>query len=151
MSRRLVDLAVAGTALAVLAPLLAAVALVVWLSDGPPVVFRAVRVGRGGHPFTMLKFRTMRRARQGSRASVITGACDPRVFRAGSWLRRCKMDELPQLVNILHGQMSIVGPRPEDPAIVASSYRAEHLATLAGPPGLTRPRSLYTYTPADAL
>jgi len=150
MSRRLVDLAVAGTALVVLAPLLAAIALAVWLSDGRPVVFRAVRVGRGGRHFTMLKFRTMRTG-SGSRASVITGAGDSRVFRLGSWLRRCKADELPQVVNILRGDMSIVGPRPEDPAIVASSYRVEHLPTLSVRPGLTSPGSLYNYTHGEAL
>src|SRR6266853_1472529 len=129
MSRRLVDVAVAGLGLLLMIPVLAAVALAIRLSDGGPVIFRACRAGRDGRPFTMLKFRTMR-VSGGPRGSLITASDDRRVFRVGGWLRRCKLDELPQLVNILRGEMSIVGPRPEDPAIVTRSYRPDHLRTL---------------------
>src|SRR5947209_903424 len=109
MSRRLVDVAVALVGLVLLWPLLAAAALAILLADGRPVIFRAARVGLDGRRFTMLKLRTMRsRPRSAAGDSLITGVADPRVFRVGSWLRRTKVDELPQLVNILLGEMSIV-------------------------------------------
>jgi lipopolysaccharide/colanic/teichoic acid biosynthesis glycosyltransferase len=150
MSRRLVDVAVAGLALVLLSPLLAAIAVAVRLTSGRPVIYRARRAGRDGQPFTMLKFRTMR-VSAGPGGSAITAYGDSRVLSLGARLRRWKLDELPQLVNILRGEMSVVGPRPEDPSIVARRYGPEHLRTLDVLPGLTSPGSLYGYTHGEAM
>src|SRR5438034_1316321 len=134
MVRRLVDVVCAAIALVATAPLLALAAVGIRLASPGAVTYRAERVGRGGRPFIMYKLRTMH-ARRRSDASVITGAEDPRVFPLGVWLRRLKIDELPQLVNVLRGEMAIVGPRPEDPAIVSRYYTALGMQTLAVPPG----------------
>lgn len=93
-------------------PMFAVLALVIIWDDGPPVLFNQTRIGRNGEPFRIWKFRTMRPA---GRGSFITAAGDSRVTRAGAVLRKCKLDELPQLFNVLKGDMSIVGPRPEVP------------------------------------
>ena len=112
---RLFDVSCAAVGLLLLAPVLAALAMVVLCDDGLPVFFGQTRVGRKGNPFRIWKFRTMR---AGSSGTVITAAGDPRVTRAGAILRRCKLDELPQLFNVLKGDMSLVGPRPEVPEYV---------------------------------
>jgi lipopolysaccharide/colanic/teichoic acid biosynthesis glycosyltransferase len=112
---RLFDVACAAAGLLLLMPLLAALAVVILWNDGPPILFSQTRVGRGGKPFRIWKFRTMR---AGSQGSAITAAGDGRVTRAGAVLRRCKLDELPQLFNVLKGEMSLVGPRPEAPEYV---------------------------------
>ncbi len=116
--KRLVDVAVSASALVVLAPVLALVALAVKLGDGGPVLFRQVRVGRGGKPFRILKLRTMRvdAERDGSRWAA---ADDDRITASGRALRRTHVDELPQLWNVLRGEMTLVGPRPEVPDMVA--------------------------------
>jgi len=136
------DVVAAGLGLLVTSPLLlVAVALVPLASPGP-AIYRAKRVGRGGVPFTMYKLRTMR---TGTTGGLITAHHDPRVFPLGRLLRKTKLDELPQLVNVLKGDMSIVGPRPEDPAIVTTSYTPAQMETLDVRPGLTSPGSLYYY------
>jgi lipopolysaccharide/colanic/teichoic acid biosynthesis glycosyltransferase len=112
---RLFDVIWAGAGLLFLMPVLAVLALVILWDDGQPVLFRQIRVGRKGKPFRIWKFRTMR---AGSQGSVITAAGDGRVTRAGAALRRYKLDELPQLFNVLKGDMSLVGPRPEVPEYV---------------------------------
>jgi lipopolysaccharide/colanic/teichoic acid biosynthesis glycosyltransferase len=101
-------------ALLALSPLFGAIALAIRLDDGGPVLFRQTRVGRYGHPFTMYKFRSMRSAD----GLPLTCAGDPRVTRAGGRLRAWKLDELPQLWNILRGEMAWIGPRPEIPEFV---------------------------------
>jgi lipopolysaccharide/colanic/teichoic acid biosynthesis glycosyltransferase len=93
----------------------------------------------------MYKFRTMH-VEQRSFSSLITPQNDPRVFKFGSWLRRLKIDELPQLINIVKGDMTFVGPRPEDPEMVKQYYKAAHSETLHRLPGLSSPGSLYYYT-----
>jgi lipopolysaccharide/colanic/teichoic acid biosynthesis glycosyltransferase len=112
---RLFDVTCAAAGLLLLAPVLAALAIVILCDDGRPVFFGQTRVGRKGKPFRIWKFRTMR---TGSQGMVITAAGDPRVTRAGAVLRRCKLDELPQLFNVFKGDMSLVGPRPEVPEYV---------------------------------
>lgn len=107
---RLFNATCAAAGLVFLVPVFAGIALVVILDDGPPVFFSQIRVGKNGKPFRIWKFRTMRVGRQGS---VITAAGDRRVTKAGAALRRWKLDELPQLFNVLKGDMSLVGPRPE--------------------------------------
>lgn len=141
--KRLFDVLVAGVALALASPVLLLAAVGIRLASPGPVLYRSRRVGLDGAEFTMYKLRTMH---VGSSGSAITAWRDPRVFPFGFVLRQCKIDELPQLVNVLRGEMSIVGPRPEHPAIVAEHYTPLHRATLAARPGLTSPGSIYSYT-----
>jgi len=136
--RRLLDVTVAGMLLLVLAPLLGVLALLVRATSTGPALFRQIRVGRNGRPFVLLKLRTMRADAPGP---VITAGGDPRITRFGAWLRRTKLDELPQLWNVLRGDMSLVGPRPEVPHYVAL-YTAAQRAVLLARPGLTDPASL---------
>lgn len=144
MGKRLFDLLAAATALILLAPLLICTAIGVRLSSAGPALYRARRSGRGGNEFVMYKFRTMHvAAKQGS---VITAASDARVFSLGRILRALKIDELPQLWNVVRGDMSIVGPRPEDPQIVQQHFGSLGMETLSVAPGLASPGSLYNYT-----
>ncbi len=139
-AKRLFDLAAAGTGLLVLAPLLAAIGLLILVEDGRPVFFRQERVGRDGRPFRIWKFRTMVRDAE-RRGTAITVGRDPRITRIGHWLRRFKLDELPQLWNVVRGEMSLVGPRPEVPRYV-SLYTPEQRRVLALVPGITDPASI---------
>ena len=109
---RLFDVTCAAAGLLLLMPVLGALCVAVLLGDGRPVFFSQTRVGKGGKAFRIWKFRTMR---AGSRGSAVTAAGDLRVTRVGAVLRRCKLDVLPQLFNVLKGDMSLVGPRPEVP------------------------------------
>ncbi|WP_051300617.1 sugar transferase [Actinomadura rifamycini] len=109
-SRRVLDVAGALAGLLLLSVPLLLIYLLVRLSSRGPGVFRQTRVGQGGRPFTMYKFRTMR---QGVGGLTVTATCDPRLTRVGKLLRQWSLDELPQLVNVLRGQMTLVGPRPE--------------------------------------
>jgi lipopolysaccharide/colanic/teichoic acid biosynthesis glycosyltransferase len=113
--RRLFDAICAAAGLVLLAPAFAWLALWILWDDGPPVFFTQIRIGRNGKRFRIWKFRTMRTQIQGD---LITAANDPRVTHAGTKLRRRKLDELPQLFNVLKGDMSLVGPRPEVPEYV---------------------------------
>jgi len=107
--KRLIDLTVSAIALILLAPLMATVAVLVWLTMGPPILFRQARAGYQGSPFTLFKFRTMRGARDAQRRLLPD---KDRLTRVGIILRRFSLDELPQLWNVLIGEMSLVGPRP---------------------------------------
>jgi len=129
----------AGILLLVLSPLLAAVALAVRCSGPGPILFRQGRVGLRGKPFDILKFRTMRTSPDAG--PLITSAGDPRVTRVGRVLRRWKLDELPQLVNVLRGEMSFVGPRPEVPRYV-DMFAEAYQELLAVRPGITDLASL---------
>ena len=153
MIKRTLDLALATLALIAALPLLAVAAVGIRLSSPGPILYRATRVGRGGRPFTMYKLRTMHvnHATVGGKVatSAITAKDDPRVFRVGAVLRQTKIDELPQLFNVLSGDMSLVGPRPEDPRFVERNYTTTHLATLDVRPGLTSPGSVWYYTSAE--
>ncbi len=137
--KRGVDVLAGVLGLLVLSPLLLVLAFAVRVSSGPPVLFVQERVGRRGRPFRLLKFRTMR---QGSDSGLlITGSGDPRVTRVGRFLRATKLDELPQLVNLLRGEMSLVGPRPEVPRYV-EDYSADQRRILEARPGLTDPATI---------
>jgi len=152
MLKRSLDIAVSATLLALLSPLLLVVSLLILLDSGRPVLFRQGRAGKDGEPFTMLKFRTMvtdAEARLGELVDlkkldepVFKIPDDPRVTGAGRFLRRTSLDELPQLINVLRSDMSLVGPRPEEEAVVAL-YDERQRIRLAVKPGLTGPMQVY--------
>jgi lipopolysaccharide/colanic/teichoic acid biosynthesis glycosyltransferase len=135
---RPVEAVVASLALAAAAPLVALSALAVVVSSGRPVFFRQRRVGRHGRMFTLYKLRTMRASAGGAQ---VTAAGDARVTRVGRVLRRTKADELPSLWNVVRGEMSLVGPRPEVPRYVDGESEAWRLV-LEARPGLTDPVTL---------
>ena len=139
MAKRLFDIVVATLALALLLPLLLVVALRIKLDSPGPVFFRQVRVGRHGVPFRIHKFRTMA---HGAPGLEITVGADPRITRVGAWLRRTRIDELPQFIDVLQGTMSLVGPRPEVPRYVAHYPPGLRERALAVRPGITDPASL---------
>jgi lipopolysaccharide/colanic/teichoic acid biosynthesis glycosyltransferase len=148
MGRRLLDIAVAAAGLVVALPVILLAGIGIKLTSSGPMFYRAQRVGLNGKRFEMLKLRTMLPAATG--ASIAT-ANDARVFPLGRWLRLAKIDELPQLWNILRGEMALVGPRPEDPSIVAEYYGVIEHATLAVRPGLTSPGTLFYYSQGEAM
>jgi len=116
-SKRTFDLVVSGVALVLALPLLPVIALAVW-TTGRPLIYRQTRLGERGHPFSVLKFRTMRVDAEAPGCPQFAQACDARVTTVGRFLRRTHLDELPQLWNVIRGDMSIVGPRPERPEFV---------------------------------
>src|SRR5438034_11703500 len=150
MTKRLLDVVLASVALIALAPVLAVAALGIRLSSRGPILYRARLVGLCGRRFVMYKLRTMH-VDHGGHKSVITAERDPRVFAFGRLLRRLKIDELPQLVNVLRGELSLVGPRPEDPVFVARHYAPEHRETLKVLPGMASPGSIYSSTHGDRI
>jgi lipopolysaccharide/colanic/teichoic acid biosynthesis glycosyltransferase len=133
--KRTFDLILALCALVLLGPLLLLIAVLIKLDDGGPVLYRGVRIGRAGVPFRICKFRTMvvNADRLGGPS---TPDDDPRITKPGRWLRRSKLDELPQLLNVVSGKMSFVGPRPEVAREVAL-YSDEERALLRVRPGIT--------------
>ena len=139
MAKRLFDIVVAALALVLLSPLLAAVAVIVRFDSPGPVFFRQERVGRHGVPFRIHKFRTMK---HGAGGLALTVGADTRITRSGRWLRRTRIDELPQLIDVLQGTMSLVGPRPEVPRYVAFYPPALRERALSVRPGITDPVSL---------
>lgn len=132
-ARRALNVVVAGIGLVATAPVSLAIAVAIKLSSPGPVLYKQTRIGLctrssmggnsrrkvdlGGKPFTIYKFRTMRPTRPGEEAQVWAAENDPRITKVGHFLRRTRLDELPQLLNVLRGEMNIVGPRPEQPAI----------------------------------
>lgn len=149
MVKRLFDVLFASAALLMFAPVFLAAAIAIRITSPGPVLYQARRTGRGGAEFVMHKFRTMHVVQKSH--SMITGTHDARIFPVGRILRATKIDELPQLLNVLIGQMSIVGPRPEDPAIVAKYYGVLGHETLKVCPGLASFGSLYNYTHGHLL
>ncbi|NJO84250.1 MAG: sugar transferase [Blastochloris sp.] len=138
--KQALDRVFAAFGLLCLSPLLAVIALRVKRSDGGPILYRARRVGQYGRPFALFKFRSMY-VDADRRGPGITTQGDPRVTPIGRWLRRTKADELPQLFNVLIGDMHLVGPRPEDPRYVAL-YTPEQRRVLDVRPGITSAASL---------
>lgn len=146
VARRVLDVAVASSAMILLSPLLAATAIAIKLDSQGPVLFKQTRIGQDGKPFDFYKFRSMTKDAEARRASVLTnsdrgGICfksrnDPRITRVGKFIRRFSIDELPQIYNVLRGEMAIVGPRPALPCEVAE-YPMRAMGRLAIKPGIT--------------
>ncbi len=139
---RWVDVVLAGLGLLLISPLLLLIAAAVKLTTAGPVLFRQERVGRQGRLFMILKFRTMVTDAEKRGLKITCGGRDPRVTPVGYWLRRFKLDELPQLWNVLVGDMKFVGPRPEVPEYVRLWDEVQRAALLAVPPGITDPAAL---------
>jgi len=135
LAKRAFDLAAGVGGLLLLSPLMVLIALLIKADDGGPVLYRQERIGRGRRVFQMWKFRTMV-PRASELGPSLTSAGDPRVTRIGAWLRAHKLDELPQLFNVVRGEMSIVGPRPEVPKYVAM-YTPQQRRVLELKPGIT--------------
>ncbi len=138
------DRLLALIAIICLSPILIIAAIGIKVSSKGPVIYKANRMGLNVKPITVYKFRTMRVG--ADTKGAITGANDNRIFRWGDILRKTKVDELPQLFNILNGTMSIIGPRPEDIDIVEKYYTETEKKTLSVLPGLACPGSIYNYT-----
>lgn len=148
MAKRAFDIILAAAGLIVFSPLLLVSAAGVRLSGPGSVFFRAKRAGKGDSAFYIIKFRTMReRTVESDRA--ITGINDRRIYPVGGLLRALKIDELPQLWNVLRGDMSLVGPRPEDFNLARDHYTDEQRLTLDVLPGIASPGSIYNYMFAD--
>ena len=152
MLKRALDVVVSAAALILCLPLFALISAAVLLDSGRPVFFRQRRAGRMGQPFTLAKFRTMVPDAEERLAELVDLSAldepafkiadDPRVTRFGRFLRRTSLDELPQLLNVLRGEMSLVGPRPEEEAVVAL-YDERQRARLSMRPGVTGPMQVY--------
>ena len=136
--KRAFDVVVAAAGLVMTSPIIAAAALAVKLESPGPAFYSGARAGMSGRPFQIHKLRTMRPSSSGP---AVTAGDDPRITAVGRFLRRTKLDELPQLLNVLKGDMSLVGPRPEDPKYVAL-YTPEQRAVLSVRPGITGPTVL---------
>jgi lipopolysaccharide/colanic/teichoic acid biosynthesis glycosyltransferase len=136
MVKRAFDILASAMGLLLLAPLLLGVALLIKLDSPGPVLFRQLRVGRAGHPFQIRKFRTMQVNAEAQGLQITVGE-DARITRVGRWLRASKLDELPQLLDVLQGHMSLVGPRPEVPRYVALWPEATRQLVLSVRPGIT--------------
>lgn len=134
--KRATDLVIAAVLAVVTAPFMALIAAAVRLDSSGPIIFRQVRIGRDGRPFRIHKFRTMEDAATGLR---ITTTGDSRVTRTGRFLRATKLDELPQLFDVLSGAMSLVGPRPEVPEYVRRWPASDRRTILSVRPGITDP------------
>jgi len=150
--KRAMDAVLSALVLVLFSPLMAAITALILIDSGRPVLFRQLRAGKDGKPFTMIKFRTMVADAEERLAELVDLneleepafkiPDDPRVTRVGRFLRRTSLDELPQLINVLGGSMSLVGPRPEEEAIVAL-YDERQRARLAVKPGVTGPMQVY--------
>jgi lipopolysaccharide/colanic/teichoic acid biosynthesis glycosyltransferase len=136
MIRRAIDIAVSSLALAVSAPVLALAALAIRLESRGPVIYSQRRAGLGGRTFDVVKLRTMVDGAEHIGAGLAIDANDPRITRVGAFLRRTSLDELPNLVNVLRGEMSMIGPRPTLPAQV-EQYTPRQRGRLQIKPGIT--------------
>lgn len=143
--KRMFDVVLASAMLLAALPLMLFAAAGILIASPGPILYHSRRVGMDGKPFYLHKLRSMTPAKSGT-GSSITQLGDPRVYPFGEFLRRYKIDEFPQMINILKGDMSIVGPRPEDPGIVEKYYTEREWSTLKVRPGLTSPGAVYYYT-----
>jgi lipopolysaccharide/colanic/teichoic acid biosynthesis glycosyltransferase len=147
--KRAFDLFLGALGLVVLTPFFLAIAVLIKLDSRGPVFYRGVRVGQHGRLFRIFKFRTMRPDAE-LVGSTSTGKNDPRITRAGRWLRPLKLDELPQLLNVVRGEMSIVGPRPEVEEHT-SAYTEEEKIILSVLPGITDYASIHFFNLNDLV
>lgn len=147
--RRFVDFVLAAVGLLVVWPLVVALALWIRLDSPGSPLYSQIRIGRNGRPFRLYKLRSMRPV-AGLESGLTHGNEDPRITRVGRWMRRTKLDELPQLWNVLRGDMAFVGPRPEVPEFVAR-YTEEQREVLRARPGLTDPASLAAFDEGEEL
>lgn len=145
--KNIVDKFLAGVSLIIFSPIMIIAAIGIKLSSKGSVFYKAIRMGKGMKPITIYKFRTMRQ--NSDKEGSITAINDNRIFAWGEILRKTKIDELPQLINILEGTMAIVGPRPEDINIVKQYYTEREKKTLKVLPGLACPGSIFNYTHGD--
>ena len=136
MIRRAVDIVVSALALALSSPLLLGAMLAIRVESPGPVIYRQRRTGRGGQPFDVLKLRTMVDGAEHIGAGLAVNANDSRITRVGAFLRRSSLDELPNLLNVLRGEMTLIGPRPTLPAQV-EQYTDRQRGRLAVKPGIT--------------
>jgi lipopolysaccharide/colanic/teichoic acid biosynthesis glycosyltransferase len=148
-AKRSLDLAASGLGLLLVSPILLVAAIAVRLDSAGPILFRQTRMGRNFRPFSIYKFRTMT-VDAPERGGQITAGADPRITPSGRWLRKSKIDELPQLFNVFLGDMSLVGPRPEVPKYV-EMFHDQYAAVLAVRPGLTDPASVKYRDEAELL
>lgn len=140
--KRVFDLAASGLGLLLLLPIFGALAILIKLDTPGPVFYRGRRSARGGGEFKILKFRTMYETQESYAGPRVTGVHDTRITRLGRWLRNTKLNELPQLWNVFKGEMSLVGPRPEDPEITATWGEKVRKEVLSIRPGITSPASV---------
>ena len=140
MTKRIFDLSVSVILLVLFAPFYLLIALLIKLDSAGPVHYKALRVGKNGRLFKLLKFRTMK-VNSSNLGPAITQKADPRITRVGKILREIKVDEIPQLWNVIRGDISLVGPRPEDPRYV-EKYNEEQRKVLLVKPGLSSPASI---------
>lgn len=148
VAKRAFDIVVSAIGLVVLSPVFLGVAVAIKLTDGGPVFFRQERVGMGGQVFRIHKFRSMRVANDGA---LVTSANDSRITPVGAFLRKSKLDELPQLIDVLVGDMSVVGPRPEVPHYVELWGEEARREILSIRPGITDPAAIAFRNEQDEL
>lgn len=150
MIKRTIDILGSGFGLIILSPLLLFVAAKIKLADGGPVFYAGERVGKSGKTFRMLKFRTMV-VNADKIGGPSTASDDPRLTKIGLFLKRYQLDELPQLVNVFRGQMSLVGPRPEVKMYVDTMTPEQKNAILSIKPGMTDYASLWNFHEGEVL
>lgn len=149
MIKRIFDVSVAAVGLLALSPLMLILAVLIKCDSQGPVFFKQKRIGKNFRAFLIYKFRTMKENAELS-GPVITIGADPRITRVGRFLRKTKIDELPQLINVLKGEMSLVGPRPELPRFVGL-FRSEYAEILTVRPGITDLASLKYHDEAKLM
>ena len=144
ITKRIFDIVAASFATIVFLLPWAVITILIKLQSPGPAIYKARRVGKDGKVFTLYKFRSMRVDSGAIHSTTLRG--DPRVFPFGAFLRKSKLDETPQLINILKGEMCVIGPRPEDKVNADKIYVGKYKEILAVKPGLSSPASLYDYT-----